>query len=331
MPHKHSNDLARRPSAIALAILIPPLVILILEGVLAQTFLQRAVGLAIATVPVVSGQCGGSQFLAACAGAIEAEYAYSAIWLVFVTVAALAIVATVAFAPQTIPTGPKCYYIMVASIIGGAVSYEVIGGTRLYASIGDATFANTVIKMGFGPWLDFSIDVANGAAAWAASFVAVACCMTAHPLSARSPKVSDEEVPAVSAQLAERMATLRRNITFGAVLLVVGVVDTSEYLAWPLPLIDPQSRSAFSAVTGGLVTFQGAAYTLMLLLLYALPGGVIYRHSVGLADQRVSGDSNARSGPIVFALPRWLGDVIAVASPLIASQLAPLLQLATFT
>ena len=274
---------------------------------------------------------GTADQVAACAQALHQNAVYTTAWTIWIVIAVLSFfVAVLSIARAPKENRPLIYG--VAVLLSAVVIYAVLSSGHDYAAIGcpDPQGCTGVFVRALAPgyiaWLDRSLDIANTAAAVATAFISVACAATVIGIPDRAPK---GDSPAGGDPSTDAIARLRKLIVWAAVMVVAGIVVSSQYLVWPAPFLDTSQRAIFEAIVNGQLTIEGVTWTTVLLLIFFQPVAIVSARHLRRARREAGGLTLSQfweqTGLPVF-FNKSLVELLSIAAPLFFSQAAPLLK-----
>jgi hypothetical protein len=196
--------------------------------------------------------------------------------------------------------------------------YRFLGDDLFKLAIGD------MVGKGALALLHAQIVIANHAVALAAIGVVVGSSFIA--IQATRLGAADDGPAA-----AELKNQLDLTLMIAAMLLVAGVIDTKQWTALPVPLIDAEMRPAYVAMVNGFVALESVCFVGVLVSIF-LPSALLLEQARRRIRQAGAGAVEAGAPPPPEAKPESLAfadliRVVALLAPVLAGPIATFVDL----
>ncbi|MEM7223105.1 MAG: hypothetical protein AAF495_09020 [Pseudomonadota bacterium] len=321
------HDVPLRPGEVrSLWLLGPPLLVMVLAGLIFEVGASDLAGLQAHLARVVSGAAEQDMILGL------AETRARLVWGTAVLMASLAGIALVVAALVVLwrslsLAGFGLYF-------GIGLLFSLAGGLHLILSGRSDSGIAAVFTFTYGSFahsqhlesaelviVEALVHGLNGLGVSAPAFGLMAACAT---LSPGPSGHGGDPAAADLANLQRRMRYLKTLLNLGSAVLVLGILHLVVWIRWPAALIpDPAVARQILGLSTALGLYWGAAFTLLIVAFYVPASFVISRRAQAVLA-RMPGEAGA---PDVQSWMASMGLSIAPAQqlPQIAAMMAPLL------
>ncbi|MFT8244720.1 hypothetical protein [Roseomonas sp. BN140053] len=275
------------------------------------------INITLETVPAAG--CRDTKMAKPCANILNGLALYGSFWTILAAVAVASIVA--ARSSLKLNFSAKFQNWMYGTFAVATVLFTAsfVQETFPYWRIAGRIFTNTVSAFGHGAWFKPSLHVANFLTAAGAIAIAVAC--VSQPYRECDAEADTEWGP----HYGSTMASLRNLVTLGALLLVVGIMFLSTWLAIPVALIPAEEQAkTYRSLIDAIVTLHGAAYSAALFILYFVSASRIQKKALTeqlKINKQTDKEAYLKKYSLTLAPPAYLLDAIKVVAPLLTAKL----------